>query len=73
MSKDAAFRALRQQLSGSPPAGLRALSEAELEDLAAAIADARHRQAAALDQAGERALSRIPRILRGPVRKVTGA
>lgn len=72
MSKDAAIQALRQQLGGSPPAGLSALSEEQLRDLAAAIADARHRQAAALEEAGARALGRIPRLLRGPVRKLAG-
>ena len=73
MSKDAAIQALRQQLAGPPPTRLNALSEEQLRDLTAAIADARHRQAAALEEAGERALGRIPRLLRGPVRKVTGA
>ena len=72
MSKDAATRAVRQQLGQTPPPGLSALSEEDLRDLAAAIADARHRQAAALQQAGDRALARIPRLLRGPVRKVAG-
>jgi hypothetical protein len=72
MSKDAAIRAVSQQLGEPPPPGLTALSEEQLQDLACAIADARHRQAAALQQAGERALGRIPRLLRGPVRKVAG-
>lgn len=72
MSKDAATRAVTKQLGDQPPKGLGALSEEELRDLASAIAEARHRQAAALEQAGERALSRIPRLLRGPVRKVAG-
>lgn len=73
MSKDAAIKALTKQLGQQPPAGVRALSEAELRELAEAIAAARHRQAAALEAAGERALERIPRLLRGPVRKVVGA
>jgi hypothetical protein len=72
VSKDAAMRVLGEQLGGTPPPGLRTLSEAQLDDLAAAIKDSRHRQAAALEQAGERALGRIPRLLRGPVRRVAG-
>lgn len=73
MSKDAAIQSLRRQLGETVPAGVRALSEEELADLAAAVQAARHRQAAALDEAGDRALGRIPRVLRGPVRKVAGA
>lgn len=71
MSKDAAIRALRQQLGDAPPPGVRALPDEHLRDLATAIQDARRRQAVALGEAGERALGRIPRLLRGPVRKVT--
>lgn len=71
MSKDAK-RALTEQLGAAPPAGLRKLSEAELSDLTEAIRAARHRQAQALDQAADRALGRIPRLLRGPIRKIAG-
>jgi hypothetical protein len=67
-----AFTALSAQLRGSAPAGLRELSEDELADLAAALADARHRQAAALAQAGDRALAHIPRLLRGPIKRIVG-
>jgi hypothetical protein len=73
VSKDAAIQALRKQLGDAPPLGLSTLSDEQLRDLAAAIEDARHRQAAALEEAGERALARIPRLLRRPVRKVVGA
>jgi hypothetical protein len=54
------------------PDGLRELADEELADLAAAVADARHRQAAALAEAGDRALSHIPRLLRGPVKRIVG-
>ncbi|HEY1712437.1 MAG TPA: hypothetical protein VGG07_06020 [Solirubrobacteraceae bacterium] len=67
-----AFTALSAQLRGSVPDGLRGLSDDELADLAAAVADARHRQAAALSEAGDRALSHIPRLLRGPIKRVVG-
>ena len=66
------FTALSDQLRGATPDGLRELSEAELADLAAAVAGARHRQAAALAEAGDRALSHIPRLLRGPVKRIVG-
>jgi hypothetical protein len=65
-----AFTALSEQLRGSAPDALRALSDDELSDLAAAVADARHRQAAALAEAGDRALHHIPRLLRGPVKRI---
>lgn len=72
MSKDAARRALEAQLDTKVPKGVAALSEEDLQDLADAVRAARRRQAAALAEAGERALNRIPRLLRGPVRKVAG-
>jgi len=67
-----AFTALSAQLRGSTPESLRELSDSELSDLADAVADARHRQAAALGEAGDRALSHIPRLLRGPIKRVVG-
>jgi cytochrome c553 len=72
MSKEAARRALEAQLGTRAPKAVAALSEQDIQDLADAIQAARQRQAAALAEAGERALSRIPRVLRGPVRKVAG-
>jgi hypothetical protein len=61
------LRALEAELRAPAP---QALSEAQLQDLAAAIRDARRRQAAELTAAGEKALSHIPRLLRAPVRRV---
>ena len=72
MSKDAARRALEAQLGKKLPKGVGALPEDELKDLAEAVRAARRRQGEALAEAGERALNRIPRLLRGPVRKVAG-
>jgi uncharacterized protein involved in exopolysaccharide biosynthesis len=69
---DDAFSALRAQLGPTAPDALRELSDQELRDLGAAIADARHRQAAALAEAGDRALSHIPRLLRGPIKRIAG-
>ncbi|MGE5617473.1 MAG: hypothetical protein ACM3UX_00900 [Candidatus Woesearchaeota archaeon] len=73
MSTDAARRALEAQLGASVPKGVCALSETELGDLAEAVQSARRRQTLSLAEAGERALNRIPRLLRGPVRKIVGA
>jgi len=67
-----AFSALSAQLGETAPDALRELSDDELRDLGAALADARHRQAAALAEAGDRALSHIPRLLRGPIKRIAG-
>jgi predicted DNA-binding transcriptional regulator YafY len=69
---DDALNPLSTQLHGPAPDALRELSPDELADLAAALAEARHRQAAALSEAGDRALSHIPRLLRGPIRRMVG-
>ncbi len=71
MSKDA-DRALEAQLGVALSDGLKKLTDAEAADLAQAIRAARRRQAQALDQAANRALDRIPRLLRVPIRKITG-
>jgi hypothetical protein len=62
--------AIERELGGSPPAGLARLTPEQREDLAAAIRDAKRRQAAALAAASEQALGLIPRILRGPIRRL---
>ena len=72
MTKEAARRALEAQLGARAPKGLSVLSAEELHDLAEIVRDARDRQAAVLAEAGDRALQRIPRLLRGPIRKIAG-
>ena len=72
MSKEAGRRALKEQLGNRLPKGTTALADEELQDLAEAVRAARRRQAKALADAGERALNKIPRLLRGPVRKAAG-
>jgi hypothetical protein len=67
-----AFAGLEAQLGSRPPAGLARLHAEELSDLTAAIRDARRRQAAEIDAAADRALGFIPRLLRGPIRRVVG-
>jgi hypothetical protein len=69
---DDGLHALEAELRASAPKGLRGLTEADLRDLAGAVAAARHRQAAELQAAGDQALRHIPRLLRGPIRKVLG-
>lgn len=64
--------ALEAQLRGPAPAGVKRLTESQLQVLAEAIRDARHRQGAELAAAGDKALALVPRILRGPVRRVLG-
>jgi hypothetical protein len=71
MSREA-VRALEAQLGHDVPKGIRTLSAEDLSDLTAALRDARHRQAAALQEAGDRALSRIPWLRRAPIRRIVG-
>jgi hypothetical protein len=71
MSQDG-LKALASELRDNPPASLGALTDEQLNDLTSAIRDARHRQAAELAAAADRAASHIPRLLRGPIRKVLG-
>jgi hypothetical protein len=63
---------LRAQLRAEPPAGLAQLADEDLERLADAVAAARRRQAAELEAAGEAAFRYVPRLLRGPMRKLLG-
>lgn len=69
---DDEFEALRAHLGGAPPPGLRTLPDIHLADLTDAISEARRRQREALAAAGDRALGHIPRLLRGPIRRVVG-
>jgi hypothetical protein len=62
--------ALERELRAPVPAGFRRLTDAQLRDLAAAIVDERHRQAAALAAAGDQALNQLPRVLRIPIKKL---
>jgi hypothetical protein len=67
-----ALSALSARLGAAAPEGLAGLSEDERHDLMTAVDDARRRQSLALGEAGERALGHIPRLLRGPVRRIVG-
>ena len=67
-----AIAELATQLRADPPPALAALRPEDLKDLTDAVRDARRRQAAELAAAGEQAYGHIPRLLRGPIRKVLG-
>jgi hypothetical protein len=59
---------LRAELGADPPPGLvAALSGDELRALAAAVQEAKARQRAALDKAGNDALSHLPGLVRKAV------
>ena len=64
--------ALEAQLGSQPPAGVARLDAEEVADLTSAIRDARRRQAAEIEGVGDRALSFVPRMLRGPIRRIVG-
>jgi hypothetical protein len=66
------FQALATQLRDAPPDSLAELDDAQLTDLADAVRDARRRQAVELQAAGDKAFGHIPRLLRGPIRKLLG-
>jgi hypothetical protein len=64
------LRYLREQLRAEPPEALRALPGAHLRHLADAISTARRRQAEALQEAGDQAFHYVPRLLRGPIKRI---
>jgi hypothetical protein len=66
------LKALEAELRGSLPASLARLDDDQLRDLAQAIRDARRRQVVELKAAREQSLAHIPKLLRGPVRRVVG-
>ena len=62
--------ALREELGDSAAAALEPLSDADAERFAALLADARGREAAALEEAAESSLSFVPRFARGTIKKL---
>ncbi|WP_026424081.1 hypothetical protein [Actinokineospora inagensis] len=63
---------LRAQFRGPLPAAVEALPPEAAADLAAALRDARERQAAHLAAATEDSLRQLPRLLRPLVRRALG-
>ena len=69
---DVGLRALEVQLGAPAPPTLEGLPDAALQDLAVSVRQARHRQAAELASAGDKALALVPRMLRAPIRRMLG-
>jgi hypothetical protein len=66
------LKVLEEQLGAAAPERLKELTDEQLRDLAEAISEARHRQAAELAAAGDQAVRHIPKLLRLALRKVLG-
>jgi hypothetical protein len=61
---------LEQELGAQLPDGISQLSGAELEALAELLREAKAHQKQELDEGVEGSLDIIPRLMRGPVRKI---
>jgi hypothetical protein len=64
------LRALETELGGRAPDRLKTLTDAELRSFTDLLRAAKGRQSEALESAVEQALEIVPRMLRGPVRKI---
>ena len=65
-----ARRLLEEELDMRLPDGLRSLTDEELTDLADRVLEAKQRQSLALEVGMDDALAIVPRLVRGPVRKI---
>ncbi len=65
-----ALRDLEDELGGRPPAGLDALTDVQLRAFTDLLHDCKRRQSEGLQAAVEQALEIVPRMCRGPVRKI---
>jgi hypothetical protein len=65
-----ALRALEAELGGRAPEGLQSLADADVRAFTDLLRDAKRRQSDGLEAAVEQALEIVPRIVRGPVRKI---
>jgi hypothetical protein len=63
---------LTGELRDPPSSAVAGLPDEHLTHLADALASVRRRQAQELEAASARALEHIPRVLRGPVKKILG-
>jgi hypothetical protein len=64
------LRSLETELGGRAPDRLEALSDEQLSEFSGLLRAAKTRQSDALQSAVEQALEIVPRMLRGPVRKI---
>jgi hypothetical protein len=71
-SGDDVFADLTAALGDEPPASLRDADPAAMTTLAEAVRQAHEHQEAELVAATDRAFEHIPRLLRGPVRRLLG-
>lgn len=69
---EVARRTLEERVAGPLPSGIAALPSAKKQLLADALGDARRSQGQELAEAANAALQYVPKLLRGPVRKVVG-
>lgn len=69
---DGASRSLADRVTGELPAGITGLRADQQQLLADALGDARRKQGQELTDAAEGALSYVPKLLRGPVRRAVG-
>ena len=65
-----ARRLLEEELDMQLPDGLRALTDEELTDLADRVLEVKQRQSLALEVGIDDALEIVPRLVRGPARKI---
>jgi len=65
-----ALRDLEDELGGRAPDGLKALGDADLRAFTGLLQDAKVRQSEALEAAIAQSLEIVPRMVRGPVRKI---
>ena len=65
-----ARRRLEEELDMRLPEGLGALTDGELTDLADRVLEAKQRQSLALEVGIDDALEIVPRLVRGPVRRI---
>ena len=63
-------RLLEEELEMQLPDGLCVLTDEELTDLADRVLEAKQRQSLALEVGIDDALEIVPRLVRGPVRKI---
>jgi hypothetical protein len=63
-------KALESELGGPAPDGLRELTDAQLSAFTELLGEAKRRQSGALESAVQEALEIVPRMVRGPVRKM---
>ena len=69
-ASDSAIAQVKTALGGQPPESITELDDASVTKLAQLLKSSRERQQAQLAESLEKALGHLPRLLRGPVKKV---